>query len=277
MMFWRSLVLASVVLLRPAYSVEPADYLGQSNCAGTDLQDQTTPQCWRKHDWGNYQISDSYRRSDRAFVQTFDFSPFGAMEAPGDGGQVLKVQPDGIVIITQTRDGGKPYEQYFVGPRCFDFRTFSYGTGWIVWKPDISMAPKATVALLAGSSDPNACPPLSRALTRYWSSPVTWFPFKIQQAETYLFLDLIISEHYDAGTIASSINMERMYFSRRYYGLIAWEAWSKNRRPLPDAGMRCPEVPWRHTPEADGYRLADCRIWTDIRSDNFVPMNFAWP
>jgi hypothetical protein len=256
---------------------EPADHLVQLNCAGTDLQDQLTPQCWRKHDWGNHQISDSYRRPDRSVVQTFDFAPFGTAEFGSDGGQLLKVQPDGTVVIPETRDGGKPYEQYFVGLNCFNFGTFSYGTGWVVWKADVTSTPKETVALLAGSANPNACPALSRALTRYWSGAAAWFPFKFQQALTYLYLDLIVSEHYNGATIASSVNMERMFFSRRSYGLIAWEAWSKTRPDGSDIANRCPEVPWRHTPEADGYRLVDCRVWTDIVSDNFVPVNFTWP
>jgi hypothetical protein len=271
-------ILSSLVLVSShAKADDSIDYLVQLNCAGTNLQDSTTPQCWRKHDWGNYQISDSYIRQDGFVVQTFDFSPFGTMEIVRDGGQILRVQSNGTVVVAETRDGGKPYEQYFVGERCFDFKTWTYGTGWIVWKSDVNQSPRSTIATLADSDSLNKCPHLSRALTRYWSGQGVWFPFDLGSGLVYKNLDLVVSEHYNNASIDASINMERMYFSRHAYGLVAWEAWSKIRSPGDDISVRCPETPWRHTPEGDGYKLVDCRVWTNIVPDNFVPTSFSWP
>ncbi|MES2146217.1 MAG: hypothetical protein V4491_00045 [Pseudomonadota bacterium] len=236
---------------------------------------------YRKHDWpaDGYQISDSVLRADGKVLQTFDFAPWGSAEFGSDGGQMLEIGADGTVRVLETRDGGKPYDQFFVGRKCWNWSTLSPGTGWLVWKADVGPAPRAAIATLGDSADPNACPPLNRALTRYWSG-IGMFPFRAGGANVDRMVQVIASEHYDHASITASVNMERMYFGRGW-GLIAWEAWSKTRADGYRITERCPPIPWRDTPAADGYRLVDCRIWTNIvtqpEGSVWVVDQFGWP
>ncbi len=270
---------ALVLLSGCAGAMSQTDALAYLVQAG---QLSSDPALFRKHDWpapGGYQISDSVLRADGKILQTFDFAPFGSAEFGSDGGQLLTVDADGTVRVIETRDGGKPYDQFFVGPKCWDWKLFGRGTGWLVWKADISTVPHAVIATLGDSSDPNACPPLNRALTRYWSG-IGIFPFRFGAEPVERMLQVMVSEHYDHASIDASENMERMYFARGW-GLMAWEAWSKTRTDGYQIDERCPPIPWRDTPAADGFRLADCRIWTNVvaqpTGSTWTADQFGWP
>ncbi len=257
--------------------IDALAYLVQAGQLSSD------PALYRKHDWpapDGYQVSDSVLRADGTVLQTFDFAPWGSAEFGSDGGQLLTVGADGTVRVLETRDGGKPYDQFFVGRKCWNWSTLSPGTGWIVWRADIGLTPRAFVATLGDSADPNACPPLNRALTRYWTGSGI-FPFRFSAEPVERLVELVVSEHYDHAAIAASVNMERMYFGRGW-GLIGWEAWSKTRTDGYQIADRCPRTPWRDTPAADGFRLADCRIWTNIvtppeGSSVWTVDQFGWP
>src|SRR5216683_2915511 len=113
--------------------MNPYDYLVQS---------PGPPYTSRRFDWLGGQASDSYRDVSGRVVQTFDFAPFGTFEAAADGGQIAIVDARGVVRFTETRDGGRPANQFFVGLGVWDWRLFRWGTGWIVWLPDIGSIPK---------------------------------------------------------------------------------------------------------------------------------------
>jgi len=110
---------------------------------GTPEQKSIDQVTYRKHDYplpNGYQVDDSVLLPDGRILQTFAYPPFGpANFAKGDGGQIVSIN-GATVLFTETRDGGKPNDQYFVGPNCG-------GTGWVVFRND---APTSRWATLVG-------------------------------------------------------------------------------------------------------------------------------
>src|SRR5215467_7353090 len=88
---------------------------------GTPEQKSVDQVTYRKHDYpppNGYQVDDSVLLPDGRILQTFSYPPFGpANFAKGDGGQIVSINGS-TVLFTETRDGGKPNDQYFVGPNC---------------------------------------------------------------------------------------------------------------------------------------------------------------
>jgi len=211
----------------------------------------------RRRDWPlplGWEASDSVLMDDGAALQTFSFAPFGPFNlANGDGGQILKVGRDGFVRATQTRDGGKPYMQYFVGEG-------SGGTGWIFFGIDAPTGKwRELIATLSGERWAGARPILSRAFTRYRLELIR---FDFHPAGVR-WLNTIVSEHYDGEAIAGSSAMERSYFARGF-GLVRWEAWGRTEAaPVSDLAERYQHVAFSDPP-ATGWFLDDVRTYTNV-------------
>ena len=232
----------------------PLDYLVQKNKDGnyvksTDLvtvtrRDRPLPLGW--------EASNSVLLPDGRVLQTFSFAPWKEFNpANGDGGQIAVVGPDGWVRFTQTRDGGKPYMQYFIG-----------GTGWIVFGVDaVSGQWKEVIATLTGSnSSTYNNQALSQAYTRYRLENIK-FKFANNGIEYFDTLPTIITEHYDGISIENSHALERSYLALGY-GLIRWEAWTKKPATIGDMNVRYFHVSFSDPP-AIGWYVNDIRTFTN--------------
>lgn len=237
-----------------ATSLNPLDFLVQKGPAGDARSDELLTQ--RRHDWPlpvGYEVSDSVLLPDGRVLQTFSMAPWGPFSAAnGDGGQIAEIGADGYVRFTQTRDGGTPHMQYFVG-----------GTGWIVFGQDAVRGQwKELVAELSNSASPNQQTALSLAYTRYRLETIP-FKFAIDGAVQTIALPAIISEHYSGETIAKATALERSYFALGW-GLVRWEAWSKSASNVNlDAEGRYFPVDFSGPP-APGWLLDDVRTYTNI-------------
>jgi hypothetical protein len=175
------------------------------------------------------------------------------------------------VLFTETRDGGKPNDQYFVGPNCG-------GTGWVVFRNDAPTGRWATlVARLNDNPDPKACPSLKQAYTRYRLETLN-VPFTVDGRAQTKTLPVIISEHYNTGDMGTASAMERSYFCQGW-GLCRWEAWSTKSGPLVDLAPRDPDMGTPLAgPPAAGWRMVDVRHWTNIVSTTgFALSQYGWP
>ncbi|MBV9859947.1 MAG: hypothetical protein JO038_07585 [Alphaproteobacteria bacterium] len=246
-----------------------------TGCAAPARQRAADPMFYRRHDWpapSGYQTDDSVLRDDgKAVIDLFSFAPFeGFVAAHGDGGQIMVADSD-TVRIAQTQDGGTPGMQYFVGPNCG-------GTGWIAFRTDAPTGRYAAlVATLSDRPDPNACPRrLAKAYTRYRLETIA-LPFIIGDARRDLTAPTVISEHYDRDTVERATAMERTYFAQGW-GLVRWEAWTASGRAGSGLDRRCPPLAYSEAPAA-GWRLADCRIWTNIApADGSLSVDgVGWP
>lgn len=214
----------------------------------------------RRHDWPlpqGWLVSDSVLLDDGGALQTFSHRPWGPFTlANGDGGQIARLGADGFVRLTETRDGGTPYQQYFVGQN-------NGGTGWIAFGVDAPTGSwRELVATLAKSNWSDARPPLGRAFTRYRLELLA-MPCAHEGVETRRALFTIISEHYDGETIAASQVLERSYFAQDV-GLVRWEAWGRTAEaPVPDLASRYHPVDFS-VPPAEGWHLDDIRTWTNV-------------
>jgi hypothetical protein len=241
---------------------------------GTPEQKSIDQVTYRKHDYplpNGYQVDDSVLLPDGRILQTFAYPPFGpANFAKGDGGQIVSIN-GATVLFTETRDGGKPNDQYFVGPNCG-------GTGWVVFRNDAPTSRWATlVARLNDNPDPNACPSLKQAYTRY-RLEILNVPFTVDGRAQTKTLPVIISEHYNTGDMGTASAMERSYFCQGW-GLCRWEAWSTKSGPLVDLAPRNPDMGTPLAgPPAAGWRMVDVRHWTNIVSTTgFALSQYGWP
>jgi len=271
----------------PMTQAEMAAFLAQSRCAdgaleaaepgcvGARPQRASDPMRMRRHDWpapDGYQIVDSYVADDSAsFVSAFSFAPFGSFAARnGDGGEVYVIDGD-TVRIAATEDGGQMgVVQGFFGAGCG-------GTGWVLFRADARAGRWAEeVARLKGRPVGSACAASSSAFTRYRLAQVS-LPFTVGGRRTDITLPTIISEHFNAATLARSSALERTFMARGV-GRAIWEAWSKHPATIGDLARRCPGTAWS-TPPAPGWFLTDCRYAT-----NLVPADgamsgdrYGWP
>jgi len=249
-------------------------FAGLRPCDGAMPRSANTPMLWRRHDWPaptGYQIEASFAGAGGAPETIWSYPPFGAFAVEnGDGGEVYGVGRDGTVIVTETQDGGRPgVLQHFVGPRCG-------GTGWLLAKgAPPSGAWASAVATLSDSQDPNACPPLDHAFTR-WRLETMSIPFIVAgKAQTIKVLTLI-SEHYDGASLAASQHLERSFFGKGW-GRLIWEAWGM-APPTVDLTQRCPGTSWSTAPRP-GWQLEDCRYATNIvaADGGMTGAAFGWP
>lgn len=236
--------------------------LGLSSCAGGDPQPPVTvsdpmtflvgttddrkqriddPIRIRRHDYGHYVSTDSFQLDDTRAITTWDYPPFGSYDLPSDGGEQYIIEGR-TVRIEGTRDGGKPYNQYFVGANCG-------GTGWVLFRTDADETWRSLIAQLSIAPDPTQCSSGSQAFSRY-TKMVVVFPI-LGDRET------IISEHYGGSTMAADA-LERSFFVAGI-GRVAWQAFNVSPGSLPpeELAARCPDFQWN---SADGKYLVDCRV-----------------
>jgi hypothetical protein len=212
-----------------------------------------------RHDWPlpvGYVALDNKRETETTARQYWDIVPFGSYEPKdGDGFQVVEIGKDGWIRFTSTRDGGTPWEQHFVGQRCG-------GSGWLVFGTDAQSGRwREVVAWLSIAQDPTACPSLGEAYTRYRLEMVE-YPFAIKSVLSTRTISTVITEHYDRRTIDASSALERSYLGEGY-GLLRWEAWTRQPPVMQDLPERCTTVAFS-VPPAPGWQLNDCRTYTNI-------------
>jgi len=225
---------------------------------------------WHRHDWPapvGYQIEDSFVGANGSPETIWSYPPFGSfVAANGDGGEVYSVATNDTVTITERQDGGKPGIQRFCG-----------GTGWIVFEanpPSGSWA--STVATLADVPAGSVCPATLNSDFTQWRLEQVAVPFIINSARQSVTVATIISEHYDAATIATSRHLERTFFGQGY-GRLIWESWGLTA-PTINLSARCPGTAYS-TPPAPGWQLEDCRYLTNIVSSSgtMTDSGFGWP
>jgi len=266
-------------------TIQPLDYLVAHVCPDGNLPmlqpcAVTHPQkardriLWRRHDWpppDGYQIEDTFIEADGQPALIWTYPPFGPVDpANGDGGELYKIDHSGMVTITATQDGGKPYLQHFVGESCG-------GTGWIAFSASAASGRwTEKVARLADGSDPGACDYLNEAYTR-WKLEDVPIPFIIRGQKRLVTVSTILSEHYDGPSIARSRHVERSFFGRGY-GRLVWEVWGTTPPTVPDLAERCPLTPFS-LPPARGWQLEDCRYATNLvaAEGRLTGARLGWP
>jgi hypothetical protein len=277
-----------------------------ADCTRSRPMTEDDPVRWRKHDWGGgvgqltgWQASDAViaRRNGVAFIdQTFDFGApvtdntgrpdrFFHLDQ-NDGGDAIRIVGDTASAFL-TQDGGTPGLQWFIGPGCSQPGPGRY-VSWVLFKSDVDASWRSLVAEL-GDDPQDACPSrLNHAFTRYRLVSES-FPFQRSAADGIptrqtAALPTILVEHYDARSIDRAHAMERFYFARGM-GKVRWEAWSKDDQKSSQAEAfagsgRCAALP-DATPPDTGWRILDCRMWTNIVSDpgrsSWRVRDFGWP
>jgi hypothetical protein len=246
------------------------------------------PLSYRKHDWPGaadaaarstgYQASDSLLGTllgRPAFLQTFDFGggsrAFNRFDA-GDGGQVVVVR-NGTAASPLTQDGGDGV-QWFQSPECRG--SGGPAAGWLFAAAPLSDAWQERVVRLNKSRGPDQCPSaFAESLTR-WRRARIGLPWRdgATAAVASAPADVVVSEHFGTGSIGTADHLERFWFARGL-GLARWERWdnpARSRGPRQDrdrmaqviAGSgRCPPIAFSEPPAA-GWRMVDCRTWTNM-------------
>jgi hypothetical protein len=261
---------------------------------------------WRKHDWGGvggavtgWQASDAVlaERGGVSFAdQTFDFGAPAADVAgrpdafyrfdTNDGGDAIMILGDTVSAFL-TQDGGTPGLQWFIGPRCSEPGRGRY-LSWFLFKADAGPEWRSVVAEL-GDLPKDICPQrFNHAFTRY-RRVTEDFPFQHivgngPPTRRTASLPTIIVEHFDAASIARAHALERFYYVRGF-GKLRWEAWvtdpakASQAETLAHSG-RCAALA-DSGPPADGWRMVDCRMWTNIVVDpthaGWRVRDFNWP
>ena len=249
--------------------------LAEPGCPGAAPQAGRDPMLMRRHDWpgpAGYQIGDSFAADDRAYyVSVFSYPPFGPfVAANGDGGEVYVI--DGAAVrIAATEDGGQMgVVQGFFAAHCG-------GSGWVLFRNDAPTGRWASlVARLRGAPIAGACRDDAQAYTRYRLETVT-IPFIIRGRRVPVALPTVISEHYDAASIARAGAMERSFMAKGV-GRAVWEAWTRGGPVSGDLAARCPGTAWS-IPPAPGWVLADCRYATNLTADTgaLTGDRYGWP
>ena len=97
-------------------------------------------------------------------------------------------------------------------------------------------------------------------------------------------MSTIIVEHFDAASIANAHALERFYYVRGF-GKLRWEAWVTDATKASQAEAlarsgRCAALA-DSGPPAAGWRMVDCRMWTNIVVDpthaGWRVRDFNWP
>jgi hypothetical protein len=228
--------------LGPITIADPMSYL-----AGTvdgRKQIASDPIRMRRYDFGHYQVTDSFLLDDNRAVVTWDYPVFGqyAPTIEGDGGEQYVLEGD-TVRIEGTRHGTTGHTAWFTGPRCG-------GHGWLAFRTDATEQWKQVVARLGTAFDPNSCKSGDRSLTRYTKRMATFPVLGAREA--------IISEHYDAATIAEAKALERFMFVPSL-GRVVWQAFNiyPAQQTAKQLAARCPDFGWN---TAAHLPLRDCRV-----------------
>lgn len=250
-------ILASCATPSPVTIIDPMAYLALD--LGGHRQTVNDPLGRRRYDYGHYQETDSFQLDATHAVTTWDYVPFRAYDIPNDGGEQYVIEGD-TVRIEGTRDGGKPFNQYFVGKGCG-------GTGWVVFKTDADSSWRQLVSTLSIAPAADQCSAKSKSLTRYTRQTVT-FPALGRR-------DTIISEHYNAGRLNDAKVLERSFFVAGF-GRVAWQAFANYQSPLSadELARRCPNFGWQ---VVGNLHLVDCRISDQIDLvESAVPGSQMW-
>ncbi len=271
----------------PGVIPDVAVFLAQSRCANGDLEVEATgcsgarpqraadPMLTRRRDWpapAGYQSEDSFQADDGAYFETtFAYPPFGPFNARhGDGGEIYIIDGAGVRIAA-TEDGGRMnVMQGFYGARCG-------GTGWILFRNDAPTGRWAeAVARLSDQPLGARCQAKNAAYTRYRLEIVA-LPFILRGVRKTLSLPTVISEHYNAGTLAQATGLERTFMVKGV-GRAVWESWSRKPSSLKDLAQRCPGTAWS-TPPTPGWYLNDCRYATNLvpADGSLTGDGYGWP
>lgn len=270
---------------------DPMDWLIESNPGGA-WRNYGDSVLMRRHDFGpgahpvsgdsaepnGYAASDNVYCGDGVACNTWQFSGNGTFNAAaGDGGQIIIVDGGGSgnVYFWSTWDGSYNGPQYIVGPMCgaAGWKLFdnSVMNGPTTWKTEIDQ-------LTISRKSPNDCQPLAPSFTA-WMRGSSELPYQSQgNYAGSLYLDAIVTEHYDHESPETSINKEVNVFVKNI-GLVYWMAYSRTSPPLADLSARCPQISitgadsntWASNQDAIGWHLTDCRYYM-----NYVPVPDGW-
>ena len=263
----------------------------EAACVNRSAQTPASPAGYRKHDWPaavdaaaaplGYQATDAVLsgppqgQGDAVVVtQTFDFGGTGGgfqtfNPASGDGGQVIAIT-QGSASVFMTEDGGGGL-QWFVGDGCQTGARPSE-LSWLLFRDDVVAGSwRADVARLSITRSQAECPAaFSSAYTRYIRARIAMPFLAAGRPAGSRTVDAIVSEHYDMPSIEQAGHLER-FFLGRDLGLLRWERW-ENAATNPQAyaasaqlagSGRCPGIALSDPP-AQGWVMADCRMWTNI-------------
>ena len=261
------------------------------------------PLPYRRHDWParehaprqpqGYQAQDAVigtLRGVPAVIHGFDFGGgarrFGVLDqGQGDGGQVIAIEP-GVAFIAMTEDGGGGV-QWFLSPDC---ATGGRGwNGWLLAEAPITEQWRERILRLRIAPRPDACPrAFDQSLTR-WRAARIALPWReaATGAVGSVPAEIIVSEHFGGASLARADHLER-FFLARGLGLVRWERWENfsisrvtNRVEMAETierQGRCPAMEFS-TPPAEGWRMIDCRTWTNmVRATTAAPLRaLDWP
>lgn len=261
------------------------------------------PLPYRRHDWPareharhqpqGYQAQDAVLGTllgRPAVIHGFDFGGgdrrFGVLDrGRGDGGQAVPIEPD-IAYIAMTEDAGGG-AQWFLSPHCqADGRGWQ---GWLLAETPILEQWRERVVRLRIAPRPEACPrAFDLSLTR-WRGARIALPWR--EAASGIVsetpAEIIVSEHFGGASVARADHLER-FFLARGLGMVRWERWENfslsrllNRAEMAETIARqgrCPALEFS-TPPAEGWRMVDCRHWTNmVRATASAPLRaLAWP
>jgi hypothetical protein len=277
-----------------------------ADCDRSRPQTEDDPVKWRKHDWGGtngplrgWQATDAVlaRRNGVAFIdQTFDFGAPATDNAghadiffqfdTNDGGDAIMIVGDTASVFL-TQDGGSHGLQWFAGPGCGGGGPEHY-LAWLLFKSDATNDWRSMVAQLLDQHEDTCPAKFAPAFTRYRLVSET---FPLQRVEPAgaaatrnVALPTVVVEHYDRRSFEEARAMERFYFARGL-GKVRWESWSTDDKWATQAANfaasgRCAAVA-DSVPPAAGWRMIDCRMWTNIVIDATPPgwrvRDFNWP
>jgi hypothetical protein len=230
----------------PVTIADPMAYI--SGTVNDRKQTVSDPIRTRRFDFGHHQATDSFLLDSTHAVVTWDY-PVHGQYAPlveGDGGEQYVLEGD-TVRIEGTRHGTTGLTAWFSGPRCG-------GTGWVVFRTDVTEQWREMVARLGTAFDPSTCKAGDFALTRYTMRVVN-FPVLGER-------EAIVSEHYDAATVAGSKAVERFFFVSGL-GRVVWQSLGTHEQPAPELTTRCPDFGWK---TAGHLPLRDCRISVHVET-----------
>jgi hypothetical protein len=212
-----------------------------------------------------YQTSQSALAQSGYAVQTWIQYPFtgGHVAARGDGGQLGYSNGDTFRYV-YTVDGSDPgVRQWFCGDGWVAARSDAAWNAWRFTVPRLS--------IVKGETNPcTASTPTAPAYTRYKLVTPLTIPAVIWGASQNLQILGLVTEHYDAETIAASCAMERTV-NAWHWGMLTWESWNQCGTATPglELDVRCP--PMTGLAQAiEGYpafKLMNCRRWTNFVMD----------
>lgn len=276
----------------------------EPGCVLTAPARADAPLPYRRHDWParehaphqpqGYQAQDAVigtLRGVPAVIHGFDFGGdatrrFGVFdEGRGDGGQAIAIEP-AIAFIAMTEDAGGGV-QWFLSPEC---RSGGRGwNGWLLAEAPVTEEWRERVMRLRIAPRDDACPRgFDQSLTR-WRAARTALPWR--EAATGVVAsvqaEIIVSEHFGGASLARADHLER-FFLARGLGMVRWERWENfsasrvpNRQEMAETiarQRRCPEMEFS-APPAAGWRMIDCRTWTNmVRATAELPLRaLDWP